>query len=94
MKLFLLPALGAALLAALPSSAQTYPGKPVRFVVPYAAGGPVDTVARLTAQKLTTQRLTEVGAEIVAAGPAELTAYTRSESALFGKLIAAGIPKE
>ena len=41
------------------------------------------------------KRLNDVGAEVVAAGPAELAAYTRSESALFAKLIAtAGIPKE
>lgn len=41
------------------------------------------------------RRLTEVGLEIVGAGPAELAAYARREHALFGKLIAAsGIEKE
>ncbi len=41
------------------------------------------------------RRLTEVGLEIVAAGPAELAAYARREHALFGRLIAAsGIEKE
>jgi tripartite-type tricarboxylate transporter receptor subunit TctC len=32
--------------------AQAYPSKPIRFVVPYPAGGPLDTVARLLGAKV------------------------------------------
>ena len=41
---------------ALPSIAQIdYPSKPIRLVVPLAAGGGVDLMARITSQRLTEQ---------------------------------------
>src|SRR5215475_12687627 len=43
--------LGAALLGGT-ASAQHYPSKPVRIIVPFPAGGPTDVVARLIGQKL------------------------------------------
>jgi tripartite-type tricarboxylate transporter receptor subunit TctC len=45
-------ALAAALVAAFPCAAQTYPAKPVRVIVPYAAGGNTDFVARAIGAKL------------------------------------------
>ena len=35
--------------------AQSYPNRPVRIIVPFAAGGAVDTLARLLGNKLTEQ---------------------------------------
>jgi tripartite-type tricarboxylate transporter receptor subunit TctC len=38
--------------AAAPSAAQEYPSRPVSLMVPYAAGGPTDIVARSLAQSM------------------------------------------
>lgn len=42
----------ACLFAAAPVSAQVYPDRPVKVVVPYTAGGGTDTVARAISQRL------------------------------------------
>lgn len=51
---FLSRLLSATLLAALPlaASAADYPSRPVKIIVPYAAGSGVDLIARVTAGKL------------------------------------------
>lgn len=39
-------------ISATSAAAQAYPSKPVRMIVPYAAGGPLDTLARIFADKM------------------------------------------
>jgi len=40
-------------MATVNAHAQTYPAKPVRFIVPFPPGGPTDIMGRLAAQRLT-----------------------------------------
>ena len=49
----LLAALAATALAVLPASAQDYPAKPLRLIVPLAAGGIADNLARTLGQRIT-----------------------------------------
>jgi len=48
----LLSSLAALILLTLSAHAQSWPNRPVTLVVPYAAGGPVDTIARIIAVRL------------------------------------------
>jgi len=87
-----------ALTLATTASAQGYPSKPIRFVVPYAPGGNTDILARLLGQKLSEawgqQVIIDnrpgaagtVGAELVARAPAD--GYTLIMGS-FGNIIVA-----
>jgi tripartite-type tricarboxylate transporter receptor subunit TctC len=46
-------AIGFAALSGQTALAQTFPDKPITMIVPFAAGGPTDTVARIYAQSMT-----------------------------------------
>lgn len=48
---FAMPLIAGVIIAPV-SSAQTYPAKPIKFVVPYPPGGPLDAVARMLADKM------------------------------------------
>ena len=54
-RLFAVPLLGLAcgLADLAQAGAQSYPDRPVRIIVPFAAGGTVDIVARIVGAKLT-----------------------------------------
>jgi len=72
-----------ALLLALPAAGQNYPTKPVRVIVPYAAGGNTDITARAVGSKLSEifgQQIvvenrpgagTNIGTELVVRAPAD-----------------------
>src|SRR3954452_20644074 len=61
--------------------AQDWPARPVTMIVPYAAGGPVDTVGRIMAQGLSEVLGQQVGVENVG-GAGGMTGATRVAKAV------------
>ena len=99
----------AALLACLTlaqAHAQDYPSKAVRIIVPFAAGGPSDILARVLAQKLTARWNQPVivdnrpgaggslGANLVAKSPADGYTLLLSDTAIvtIGPALYANLP--
>ncbi len=67
--------------AALPCAAQNYPAKVVRIIVPVAAGGPTDILARAMAQRLTEMWGQSVVVENRAGGGSNIGFETVAKSA-------------
>ena len=65
-------ALALALLAAgtLTASAQSYPSHVITIIVPYPAGGPTDTIARLLAERMQSARSAKPSSSRTSAVPA------------------------
>jgi len=73
-------AFAAAALAAGSVSAQTYPAKPVTMIVPFAAGGPTDVIARIVGEHLSRTLGQQIVIENVA-GAGGTTGTTRAAQA-------------
>jgi tripartite-type tricarboxylate transporter receptor subunit TctC len=79
----------------LPAAAQeAYPSRPVKFVVPFAAGGPLDVMARLIGQKLTEQwgKPVVVENQVGGSGSIGANAVARAEPDGYTLLVTVDIP--
>lgn len=79
-KTSLLLALGAALLMPAAAQAQGYPTRPITVIVPFAAGGPTDTVARVVGEHMSKTLGQSIIVENVA-GAGGTTGMTRAAKA-------------
>jgi tripartite-type tricarboxylate transporter receptor subunit TctC len=69
------------LASAFPAAAQEYPAGPVKFVVPFPPGGPLDVPARLVAQKLSQRWNKPVVVENQAGGSGSIGANSVARAA-------------
>ena len=89
---FLHLAAGAAALPALPriAKAQVYPSRPITMVVPFPPGGPLDTVARITAEAMRVSLGQPVIIENVAGAAGSLGVGRVARAAADGYTLSAG----
>lgn len=80
MNKLIVAAAGFAAIVAGPALAQNYPAKPITIIVPFAAGGPTDVVARIVAEPMSRLLGQQVVVENVA-GAGGTTGITRGAGA-------------
>jgi tripartite-type tricarboxylate transporter receptor subunit TctC len=78
--------------SALTAQAQNYPTKTITMIVPFAAGGPTDTVARLIAQSMGTKMKQTIIVENVGGAGGTIGAARAAKAAPDGYTIFLHIP--
>jgi tripartite-type tricarboxylate transporter receptor subunit TctC len=78
--LYLAAAAAAAPVISPVARAQTYPTRPIRIIVPVAAGGPTDVIARLIAQRLSDRWGQPVYVENIPAGAGNVGTGTAAKA--------------
>jgi tripartite-type tricarboxylate transporter receptor subunit TctC len=78
-------------LAAGEATAQTYPTRPITIVVPFAAGGPIDTTTRIVTEKMKDQLGQTFIVENVTGAAGSLAASRVAKSAPDGYTLMTGI---
>lgn len=89
-KLFILFAFAFAAANFAGASAQTYPSRPVTIVVPYPAGGPTDTLARILAERMQVALGQSVVVENVGGGGGSIGVGRVAHAAPDGYMISVG----
>src|SRR5262245_7133442 len=79
-------------LGALPAPAQDYPSRPIRFIVPFAAGGGTDTLSRIFGQVLAEQLPGTVVVENVGGAGGSIGTGQGAKAAPDGYTIASATP--
>src|SRR4051794_30335275 len=81
--------IGSAVWAA-PASAQPFPSRPITLVVPFAAGGPTDTLARILSERIAAELHSIVVVENVAGASGSIAGARVARAAPDGTTITIG----
>jgi tripartite-type tricarboxylate transporter receptor subunit TctC len=81
MKRLIALSLAALCLAAVPTQAQNYPTRPIKFVVPFAAGSATDTLARVLGDHASKTLRTQIVVENMAGGSGVIAASAVARAA-------------
>lgn len=90
MKRLVLPLVAALSLGIAPAAAQTYPTRPISMIVPFAAGGPTDVIARIVSEHMSRTLGQQIVVENVAGAGGTTGTLRASQAAPDGYTIMMG----
>jgi tripartite-type tricarboxylate transporter receptor subunit TctC len=83
-------ALGALIAWSAPATAESFPSRPITLVVPFTAGGPTDTLARILSERIAAELHTTIVVENVAGASGSIAGARVARAAPDGTTITIG----